>query len=90
MIASDRFVLLEELGDSLCEVVNHKRSLSMNVPVVVGFSILQLARLRMLQFYYNCIGRFVDGRDFQYVEMDTDSSYMTLSAPLETILKPGT
>ena len=38
----------------LCEVVNHKRSLAMNVPVVVGFSILQLAKLRMLQFYYDC------------------------------------
>ena len=25
MIASDRFVSLEEVGDSLCEVVNHKR-----------------------------------------------------------------
>ena len=46
MIASDRFVSLEELGDSLCEVVNHKRSMSMNVSVVVGFSILKLAKLR--------------------------------------------
>ena len=40
MIASDGFESLEELGDSLCVVVNHKRSLSMNVPVVFGFSIL--------------------------------------------------
>ena len=30
MIASNRFVSLEELGDSLCEVVNHKRLMSMN------------------------------------------------------------
>ena len=60
MIASDRFLSLEELGDSLWEVVNHKRSLSMNVPVVVGISILQLAKLRMLQFYYDCIDHFVD------------------------------
>ena len=90
LIASDRFVSLEELGDGLCEVVNHKRSLAMNVPVVVGFSILQLAKLRMLQFYYDCIDRFVDRKDFQYVEMDTDSAYMALSAPLESVLKPGT
>ena len=60
----------------------------MNVPVVVGFSILQLAKLRMLQFYYNCIDRFVDRRDFQYDEMDTDSAYMAFAAPLETLLKP--
>ena len=48
MIASDRFVSLEEVRDSLYEVVNHKHTLSMNVPVVAGFSILQLAKLRML------------------------------------------
>ena len=48
MIASDRFVSLEEVGDSLCEVVNHKRALSMNVPVVIGFSIRVLLRLHRL------------------------------------------
>ena len=64
MIASDRFVSLEELGDNLCEVVNSKRALSMNVPVIVGFSILQLAKLRMLEFYYDCINLFVHRKDF--------------------------
>ena len=48
MIASDHFVSLEEVGDSLCEVVNHKRALSMNVPVVIGFSIRVLLRLHRL------------------------------------------
>ena len=57
----------------------------MNVPVVVGFSILQLAKLRMRKLYYDCIDRFVDRKDFQY----TDSAYVALSAPLENILKPG-
>ena len=50
MIASESFVLLEEVGDCLCEVVNHKHVFSMNVPVVVGFYIIQLAKLRMLEF----------------------------------------
>ena len=44
MIASDRFVLLEEVGDSLCEVVNHKLALSMKVQVDVGFSLIQLTQ----------------------------------------------
>ena len=61
----------------------------MNLPVVVGFSIVQLAELRMLKFYYDCIDRFVDRKDFQYAEMDTDSEYVALSASLENILKPG-
>ena len=42
----------------------------------------------MLQFYYDCIDCLVDRRDFQYDEMDTDSAYMALAAPLKTILKP--
>ena len=86
MIVSDCFVSLEEVGDSLCEDVNHKRALSMNVPVFVDFSILQLAKLRMLEFYYDFINCFVDREDFQYFEMDTDSPYTALSAPLESIL----
>ena len=49
---------------------------------------LQLAKLKMLQFYYNCIDKYVDRRDFQYVEMDTDSAYMALSAPLREIIRP--
>ena len=61
----------------MCEVVNHKRLMSMNA-CGCGFSILQLAKLRMLQFYYDCINRFVDQKNFQYVEMDTDSAYMAL------------
>ena len=61
----------------------------MSVPVVVVFSILQLAKLRMLEFYYDCFDCFVDRKDFQYVEMITDTLYMALSAPLQSILKPG-
>ena len=35
-----------------------------------------------------CRFRFFDRRDFQYVEMDTDSAYMALSGPLESIVHP--
>ena len=31
--------------------------------------------------------RFFDKSDSQYVEMDTDSAYMALSGPLESIVK---
>ena len=59
----------------------------MDVPVVIGFCILQLAKLRMLQFYYNCIDRYIERKHFQYIEMDTDSAYMALSAPLQDVIK---
>ena len=33
------------------------------------------SKLRMLEFYYDGIDRFVDRKDFQYVDMDTDDAY---------------
>ena len=86
VVASDRFVSLDEVGD-ICELVKQKKTLDMDVPVVIGFCILQLAKLRMLQFYYNCIDRYIERKHFQYIEMDTDSAYMALSAPLQDVIK---
>ena len=41
------------------------------------------SKLRMLEFYYNCIDRFVDRTDFQYVEI------ARIWRSLKSILKPG-
>lgn len=61
----------------------------MNIPMTVGFVVLQLAKLRMLEFYYDFMDKFIDRKDFQYVEMDTDSAYMGLSgATLEAVILP--
>lgn len=35
-----------------------------------------------------CTCRYIDRQDFQYIEMDTDSAYMALSAPLESLVRP--
>lgn len=62
----------------------------MDVPTIVGFSILQYAKLRMLEFYYDFMDKYVDRADFEYVEMDTDSAYMALSAPnLRDVIRPS-
>ena len=43
----------------------------------------------MLDFYYDCVDKYVDRSDFQLCEMDTDSAYMALSGQsLECVLKP--
>ena len=39
----------------------------------------QLAKLRMLEFYYDFLDRYVDRRDFELIQMDTDSNYMAIS-----------
>ena len=58
MIASDRFVSLEEVGDST-------RCWWMYRLLLVSL----FSKLRMLEFYYDCIDRFVDRKDFQYIKI---------------------
>ena len=43
----------------------------------------------MLEFYYDFVDKFCDIRDFEVIQMDTDSLYMTLSAKdFDDIIKP--
>ena len=58
-------------------------------PFQVGIAVYQLAKLRMLEFYYDFLDRYFDRRDFELIQMDTDSNYMAISAEkLEDIVKP--
>jgi hypothetical protein len=52
-------------------------------------AVYNLAKLRMLQFYYDCIDKYVDRSDYQILQMDTDSNYFAFSEnTLEEIIKP--
>ena len=42
-------------------------------------AVYQLTKLRMLEFYYDFLDRFVDRKDFELIQMDTDSNYMAIS-----------
>ena len=79
--------LLEE--EEYYEIEKDKKSLRMNLPIQIGYFILQYAKLRMLQFYYDFMLKFVNRNDVEYCEMDTDSAYMALAGPsLESVIKP--
>ena len=42
-----------------------------------------------IQFYYDFLDKFVDRSDFQYVEIDTDNTYLVLSGTnLDDVIKP--
>ena len=49
------------------------------LPLHIGFFVYQYAKLRMLQFYYDFVDRYVERPLFQYCEKDTDSAYITLA-----------
>ena len=55
----------------------------------MGYFILQYAKLRMLEFYYDFMDQYVDRSNFEYCEMDTDSAYMAISGTsLDDVIKP--
>ncbi|KAG3204484.1 hypothetical protein PC129_g22573 [Phytophthora cactorum] len=80
---------LEELNGA-CEITMKKRRLNNKNPIHLSIAIYQLAKLRMLQFYYDCIDFYFAHSDFQYQEMDTDSAYIAFSCekPFQDCIKP--
>ena len=70
---------LHYINDRLFEVELAKAEIEHREPIIVGFFILQYAKLRVLELYYNFFERFCDLNKFEELEMDTDSLYLALS-----------
>ena len=63
--------------------------MAINRPYQIGIAVYQLAKLQMLEFHYDFLDKYVARRDYELIQMDTDSSYMALSAPtLDELVKP--
>ena len=67
------------MNNSLYEVELAKAQIEHKEPIIVGFSILQYAKLRLLELYYNFFTRLCDVPKFGVLEMDTDSLYLVLA-----------
>ena len=88
-LRSARFKTLEEIGPAY-KVELRKRKIAIDRPFQVGIVVYQLAKLRMLQFYYEFLDFYLDRRDFELIQMDTDSMYFALSRErLEDAIRPG-
>jgi len=74
--------------DGVYEVSSRSRTVQQNMPIQVAFTVLDDAKLRMLEFYYDCVDKYVDRNDYQYMYMDTDSAYMALTDDFEKLVKP--
>ena len=66
--------------DGVYEVASRPRTVKQNMPIQVAFNVLNDAKLRMLEFYYDFVDKYIDRSNYQYMYMDTDSAYMALSA----------
>ena len=88
-LRSARFKTLEEIGPAY-KVELRKSKITIDRPFQVGIVVYQLAKLRMLQFYYEFLAFYLDRRDFELIQMDTDSMYFALSRErLEDAIRPG-
>jgi G:T-mismatch repair DNA endonuclease (very short patch repair protein) len=90
-IINDRlFERISEIGEEYYEVELYKKKIDLDLPTQIGFFILQYAKLRMLEFYYDFMDKYVDRRHFEYCQMDTDSAYIAIAGDsLDDVIKPS-
>ena len=87
-LRSAYFSDLDEIGEAY-ELESRKPRITIRRPFQIGIAVYQLAKLRMLEFYYDFLDRYIDRRDFELIQMDTDSNYLAISGKsLEDIVKP--
>ena len=87
-LRSAYFSDLDEIGEAY-ELESRKARITIRRPFQVGIAVYQLAKLRMLEFYYDFLDRYLDRKDFELIQMDTDSNYLAISGKsLEEIMKP--
>ena len=88
-IKSKLFKKLDHVNNSLYEVELAKAHIEHKESIIVGFFILQYAKLRMLELYYNFFSKFCDVNKFEELEMDTDLLYLALAEKeLEDCTRP--
>ena len=87
-LQSAYFTDLDEIGEAY-ELESRKPRITIRRPFQIGIAVYQLAKLRMLEFYYDFLDRYFDRRDFELIQMDTDSNYIAISGKkLEDIVRP--
>ena len=77
------------LPDGCYKVEKTKKKINHDFPIHISAFILNYAKLRMLEFYYDFLDYYLSCEDFQIMEMDTDSNYLGITAEnVEDSIKP--
>ena len=88
-INSKMFKRLNHITNQLYEVEFVKPEIEHREPIIVEFFILQYAKQRLLELYYNFFKKFCDTDKDEELEIDTDSLYLALSEEtLEDVILP--
>ena len=61
--------------EAMYEIELHKKLLKHDIPVQLGKLILDMAKIRMCQWVYNFVHRYLKPDTYKLIQMDTDSLY---------------
>ena len=91
MITSPNFKNLKNIKDDTYEVEMYKNRVNMDNLMHIGFFILQYAKLRTLEFYYDSLDKYLRPVSFELTESDIDSICIRLNEEsLDKCVKKGT
>ena len=77
-LRSPFFDNIEEIGGAY-EIKERKRGVTVKRPYQCDIVVYQLAKLRMLEFYYDFLDKYFSRQDFELCYMGTDSFYLLIS-----------
>ena len=64
-VNNPKFKKMTEITNDFYEIEACKRDIKLDLPIQIGFFILQLAKMRMLEFYYDFMDVFVERKHFR-------------------------
>ena len=71
------------------EIKEFKRTVMIKRSYQCSIAVYQLAKLRMLEFYYDFVDKYFSRQDFELCYMATDSFYLAMSGDsLNDIVRP--
>ena len=79
LINTGRFKQCRRLENDLYEVESYKKKHTFDLPLHLGVFTYQYAKLRMLEFHYDFMQKYIPSKMYELCEMDTDSSYFAIS-----------
>lgn len=68
-VSKKRFRSLTELDNDHFEIELAKNRINLHLPIQISYFVPQYAKLRMLQFYYDCIDKFCSRQEFELISM---------------------
>ena len=88
VLRSPLFDNLEEISGAY-EIKELQRTVTIKRPYQCGIAVYQLAKLRMLEFYYDFLDKYFSRQNFKLCYMDTDLFYLAMSGDsLDEIVRP--